>query len=261
MSRYLAVTKATFKMELASELAYRGNFFLKLLAVALLDLLSPLVAVLIYRSSSGIPGWSFEEFILFTGSFTLITGLGRTLFVGIPFNVIDAVRDGTFDRYLLRPFHPLKYLSVSGWDFNGVPEILVGTVLVAWSAARLEVAFGWNVPAFLALVVLGVALQYAVYVIIAALAFLVVRSWALFEIWESMQKFARYPLDVYGAGWQAGLTFLVPIAVSAHFPAQALLGTFNWATQAWIALPVAGFVGLALLLWNAAMKKYTSAGG
>ena len=41
---------------------------------------------------------------------TLITGLGRTLFVGIPFNVIDAVRDGTFDRYLLRPFHPLKYL-------------------------------------------------------------------------------------------------------------------------------------------------------
>lgn len=258
---YVRASKARLRMELASELAYRGNFFLKLVAVALLDLLSPLVALLIYETTSGIPGWSFAEFILFTGTFTLIAGLGRALFVGIPFEVIDSVRDGTFDKILLLPYKPLKYLSFTGFDLNGIPEMLVGLCLVAWSAGQLSIGLGPHVAAYALFVALGVAFQYAVYIIISALAFLVVRSWALFEIWESMQKFARYPLNVYGHGLQIALTFFVPIAISAHVPAKALLGAFSLAGLLSVALPVAAFVVLAAFLWEQAMRKYSSAGG
>ena len=71
MSRLWKYWMKNLALELQKEMIYKLNFFLKVVGLVLADIVAPLITLLIYRSTPGIPGWTFEEFILFQGSFIL----------------------------------------------------------------------------------------------------------------------------------------------------------------------------------------------
>ena len=69
MNKYLSLWIKNLELELAGEMIYKMNFFIKTVALIFADIIGPLVTMLIYANTSGIPGWSFHEFILFQGTF------------------------------------------------------------------------------------------------------------------------------------------------------------------------------------------------
>jgi ABC-2 type transport system permease protein len=261
MNAYLRIWKKAFQLKLAEDMAYKWNFLVKCIALMFVDLLGPISAILIYMNSSGIPGWSFQEFILFSGSFVLVTGLSHFFFIQMPVNAIEQVRKGTFDATLTKPFRPLLYLTLMGWDMDGISEIIVGIGLIAWSAAQIGGFGALNILFFIILVLFGVLFQYAIMIIITALSFLFVKSFSLFEIFFGLQKFARYPINIFSTGLRYTITFLIPIAITAHYPVSVLLGRFGMLGIYKILLPIVGFFVVSLLIWEWAMKQYTSAGG
>ena len=119
MNKYLTLLKKNFAMELSSEMAYKANFFIKCLSLIIGDLVGPLVILLIYTTTSGIPGWSLYQFILFQGILTLVFGLGHALLIVMPFTVMEEVQEGTFDKILIKPFNPLLYLTFTSTDIEG----------------------------------------------------------------------------------------------------------------------------------------------
>jgi len=262
LTKYLRIWYKTFALELSSDLAYKWNFIIKCFAIMFVDFIGPLIAILIYSSSSGIPGWTFEQFIFFTGTFTLIFGLNHFFFVSFPIRVISNVRNGDFDQFLLKPFNTLLYMTFSAWDLDGIAEVLVGAGLIIWALPQLGITFAfWNVFWYIILILFGLLFQYSIMVMISAISFLVVKSWGLFDLFWGFTKFARYPLNIFGVSAQFIFTFLFPVAISAHYPALALMnGATAWGLLK-IILPVLGFFGFSLLLWHFAMRNYSSAGG
>ncbi|MCG2717968.1 MAG: ABC-2 family transporter protein [Nanoarchaeota archaeon] len=243
-------------------MAYKTNFAIKMLAFIIMDMIGPLVALLIYKNTAGIPGWTFEEFILFTGTLTLVFGFGHAAVIMMPARIIDDVRQGHFDKHLLRPFKSLTYFLFSSPDIDGVAEITVGLILVSWAFVKLGLTvFSWNFLIYIFLIIIGFIFQYAVMIMISALAFLFVKSWALFDVFFTLTNFARYPLTVYGGGITFFLTFMFPIAISASYPADALLNGISGFGILKIVLPVFLFLFVSVWFWNMAMKKYSSAGG
>ncbi|MBN1274878.1 ABC-2 family transporter protein [Candidatus Woesearchaeota archaeon] len=260
LKRYWRFWMKNLSLELQTEMMYKANLFFKMVSFIIADIISPLVALLIYTTTPGIPGWTFEQFILFQGSFILIFGLAHLFFTGFPAKVIEAVRDGSFDKYLVKPIRPLVQLTLSSWDIEGVAEVMTGLALVTWSMLKVGVAPP-SLLLYAALIALGCLFIYSMLVIIASMAFLVVKSWALYDIMFKLSDFGRYPLTIYEGGLRFFLTFVFPIGVVAFYPADALVQGMLANALFKVVLPVGTVFCAALLLWRQAMRKYTSAGG
>lgn len=259
---YLRLFKKTFALELSSEMAYKTNFFIKSLALITADLIGPLVTLLIYSNSSGIPGWSFEEFLLFQGTFIFVIGLSHFLLILIPYHVIENVREGTFDKILIKPYNPLLYLSFTSVDLEGIAEVLAGLFLIVYSFIKLNlVLFSLNTILYIFLIVMGLIFLYAAFVLMSALAFLFVKSFGLFDLFFKIMDVARYPLNIYEGGMRFLFTFIIPIGIVSFYPASVLLKGLNIIILIEILVPIGLFLIFSMWMWNKAIKNYTSAGG
>jgi len=260
MKRHLRLLKKVTAAELSSEMAYKWNFFIRCVGLILEDLVGPLIVLLIYTTTSGIPGWSFEEFLLLQGTLIFVLGFNHLFFILIPSGTIEKVRRGTFDSILLKPFKPLAYLTFSSIDWDGMAEMLVGLFIIIYSLLRIDFTI-INLFIYIFIIILAILFEYSAMVLIGALSFLVVRSYALFNIFFKLTDFVRYPLGIYGLPIRFVVTFLVPVAVASFYPVEALLRGTTPLGILKIVIPVVIFFTVAIALWEVAMKRYTSAGG
>lgn len=258
--KFFRIWKRSAILVLELVMSYKVGFFLLLASLFLGNILIPVVSVIIYAVSAGIPGWSLAEFVLFQGTLILVIGLWHTFFASLLGETIGAVKEGTFDKILLRPFSSLGFLTASSFDPDGFAEIAAGIAIVAWALIQLKL-FNLMLLPYLFIVFLGAFFEYALTIIAAALSFIFVKTWRLFELITLVERFSRYPISIYGAGMRIFLTFIVPAAIASYYPASVLLGKQPIITVAWIALPVFAFFAFSLWLWHFALRHYTSAGG
>jgi len=261
IKKYCRLWKKTVALDLSSEMAYKINFFIKMFGIFLMDIISPLLALLIYNSTSGIPGWNLHEFFLFQGTFILVAGISHFFIWAIPYKVIDMVRTGNFSNVLIRPYNPLGYVTSTSVDFDGISEMIVGLFLTLYASSVLKIGLSINVLYYIFIILIAIVFQYSLVVIVSSLSFLVVKSYALLDIWSNFLDLGRYPSTIYSTSLRFFVTFLFPVAVSAFYPASALLRRINPLTILIAIFSVSAFFIFSLVLWNLAMKKHTSAGG
>lgn len=244
------------------DFAYKYDFFTKVLGVILADIVGPLVALFIYNSTPGLPGWSFYEFLLFQGTLIIVFGLGKTFAATLSWWVLGAIYEGEFDQYLLKPYPILLYLLTLTVDHYGLVEVALGTFLVIYSAIQLNIPlFTISTLLYILLVISAFFVHLGANIIVASMGFIAVKSEALIHLYQSMTDFARYPINIYSFGVRFFLTFLFPIAISSFYPAEVLLRGASLKIILISILPVIAFFGISVLVWNIAMKKYSSAGG
>jgi ABC-2 type transport system permease protein len=145
---------------------------------------------------------------------------------------------------------------------------LIGGLAVFLVAAGL-VRIDWSPLAllYLLLAVLGGCLiEAALQLACAALGFRLWNGLALYIlINDVLNSFGNYPLTVYGALTRFALTFGLPLAFVAYFPAAVLLARTDELSvhpALAYAAPLVGAVWfmLAYRLWRREMASYQSAG-
>lgn len=249
-------------LDLSRELAYKGNFIMKSLAMVISDFIGPMLTLLLYSTTLGIPGWSFYEFLLFQGTFTIVVALGHTFVLSLPYATMYAVDRGEFDKFLVLPFSPLLYMITQSIMVEGFVELLSGMLIVGFAMWSLGLSvFSASFAGYVLLVLLGLLFQVGIMVLVSALAFVVVKSDALMLLYFKLSDFARWPLSIYGPLLKMFLVFLFPVAVSSFFPAELLLRGLEPMVLVQAVVPVLVFLSLAVLCWQWALRRYASAGG
>ncbi len=168
-------------------------------------------------------GWTFREMLLLYALWMTGHELHNALFfqvVGVP----ELVREGGFDRFLVRPLDTLFQVLI-------VPQqLLPDGLLLALVTLGIAMPFsGLRITPlllfFVALVVAGGALiDLGISLAIATISFWVVRvdtlRWAVMSL---EQDFTRYPISIYARGVRVVLAFILPFAFMNYFPATFLL--------------------------------------
>ena len=248
--------------EFSREMAYKTNFIIKLIALMTADFVGPIITAVIYASTAGVPGWSFEEFLLLQGIFIFVLGIMHFAQIKIASRTIHEVREGTFDKFLTKPFKPLTYISLTSWEPEGLGEAFVGLVIMIYTIIVLQInLISLNFIFFIAIIALALLFTYSFIVIIAALSFLFVKSFGIFNIFFQVMDMARYPASIYSYGMRFFVSFLIPVTVTATVPAIALIEGYSLNELLWTAFPVFLFFLVSMGIWTLAMRKYTSAGG
>lgn len=262
MAKLWRIWLGATKLELSDELTYRLNFFLKTVGLVFEGFTMPLLSLLIYTVSTGIPGWDFPQFLLLNGTFMLIAGLSATFFHSMTWRTIQRIWHGSYDIDLIRPVRPLALVTMNTFNPDGLPYVCVGAIILVTALMKMHWAFNIaGVLGYLFLIGMAFVFFYAFDVMIIALSFLFLKTWALSNAVENILDLGKYPLTIYGFAGLTVFTFLFPVGLAAYYPAQALLGQLSLLMMGKLALSAFAFLGFSLLVWSAWMKKYTSAGG
>ncbi len=242
-------------------LAYRGDFLIN----AAGDLLVAGVGVVflwaIFTHVPDIQGWSFHEVLFIWGMAETATGLFFVLFQGLWFVNQRYLLRGEMDRVLLRPLDP--YLQVLLDNIN-LEDVFVGLLGMGMIAVSLEglpplTPIRWlMLPVFIAG---GVLILGGVLTGVSAAGFRVHHRGTAVGLVYQGAVFSRYPIDIFHRRLQQLLTFAVPYAFIAFFPATWYLDRTEWLHLAFAQpfLAVAVFAG-GVMLWKRGLLSYRSPG-
>ena len=176
------------------------------------------------------------------------------------------VREGAFDRYLLRPLNPLvQLLTTRSARVGGLGDLLAGVGILVAAAVAADVRWTPGVIGLAVLAILGGAMiEGGIQLAIASLSF---RLLSVFQIShfvdDIFSRFGSYPLKVFGGAAEWVLTWVVPVAFVAYVPASVILDQemrLAW----WAALlpPLIGLVifAVAYRIWERQLRHYQSTG-
>jgi len=260
--QYLVLERAALR----AQLQYRANFWSALVGGVAYQGTQLLFLGVLLSKFDLIAGWGFPEIALvFAMRLT-----SHALYV-VPFGSLyltdQMVRDGEFDRCLLRPVNPFLQLITRQF-----PLMSLGDAVLGFGALLI---FGWQAPVdwsavklgyLFAAVVGGSLVETGIQTFFCGLSF-VATSTASVRIFAdvSITQFSGYPLTMFGRGVFYGFCTAFPMAFIAFLPATFLLDRADdvplplWLTAI---SPVAGVAvfSIGYLFFVRMMRRYSSPG-
>ena len=264
LGSYFRLLGAFGRFSLNREMAFRGNFLMKvLLEVVWLGILL-LFFHTIFRNTSRIEGWNEYQYLFFLGCYYALEGLIETLFLENCVEFGELVRTGNLDFFLLKPIDEQFLLSFRHIDWSTAPKILIGGALMGFGLWELgEPVTLARLEGFLVALASGIAMAYSFLLMLASTAIWMVRNQSLMELWWLFSSLMRYPRDIYEEPWavliQKVFTFLLPALLVVSVPAEAMVRILEPAILGWTVC--AGFMMLLASRWvfRKAIRSYRSA--
>ena len=251
---------------LRSDLQYRVSFALFTLSQFAINFLDFVAILIVFSNVQTLEGWSVGEVAFLYGLSNLAFAIAD-LFVSAVENVQYHVREGSFDRFLLRPASPLVQIIGDEFSLRRVGKVAEGSIVFAVGCGAASI--DWNAPrvamAVVALVS-GTVIFGGLWVFTSCLCF----WWT--DAREAANAFtygsgfvAQYPLAVYGSVLRRVLAFTVPVAFVNYFPAVYILDRddrLGWPAWVQFASPLVA-VAVALMagvMWRIGVRQYRSTG-
>jgi ABC-2 type transport system permease protein len=259
MRRHLAILRVCVANSLQMEMEYRTSFVINFLNSLLSLGASLLIVYALFEQGRPLAGWSFTEVLVILGVFTIADSVVDMLLRPSLGKVSEYVRQGSMDYLLLKPVNLQYLVSVRNWTFWGLPNFLLGAGLVLYGMNANGTLNAANLALFGVMATAGIAVIYALWAILAVLAFWFVQAGqAQFLLYAALDA-GRFPVGVYPVWLRLIFTFVAPIAFVTTVPAAAAVGRLDWelALGGLIAAPIA--VAVSVLAWRLAIRSYTSA--
>jgi len=256
------IFSAYFAQFIKMRLAYRMDFFIDTLAVSFSILIQMAVLTTLFSKVRSLEGWSFEQVLFIYGFSLLPLGLFNLVSVNLYRFSDQYIIQGKFDRVLLRPVGTLAQVMFESFNVSGLNEIVLGSAVMIYAGMKLQLAFG--VGDFLALVILApsAALVYmGVFLAITSVSFWHEDRMGLAPPVYNIIRFSRYPVTIFSLPVRVFLTFVLPFAWVAFYPAAWFVGGEQFSRLA-LFTPLVGVVvfGGSLIIWGRGIRNYTSTG-
>lgn len=262
----LAICWSLVLASIRGEMQYRLNFLIEVLFDLVYQSVGFLFIWIVLGQFETFQGWTLRDVTLLYGVRLSAHGLWSFCFSRmILFD--EMVRQGEYDRVLLRPMPAMLQLMFGGFRVAAFGDALGGIVLLG--AGIMLADINWTVARvvfLIAAVIGGAMLDGAFQLGPAALTFRFLDSSALRGFLENLAtQYGGYPLSLFERKVRYALTFVLPLAFMAWVPATVLLNrTGELPFPGWLAwcspLVGPGLFGLALSLFRRESRQYQSAG-
>lgn len=243
---------------IAAELEYRLNFLIAA-CTSIVNLVGSIFGLfLFYRTGYNFSGWRWEEAIIILGVFTLMQGVVATLLVPNLNKIVSHVQQGTLDFVLLKPISSQFWLSTRAVSPWGLPDLLLGAILIAYAGQKLNLRLGNYLLSLLPLSC-GIISLYSLWFMLGATSIWFVKIYNVTEVLRGLLDAGRFPLAAYPAAYRFFFTFIVPVAFLTTVPAEVMLGRVSLPWLGGAIFLAAGLLILSDRFWKLALRFYTSA--
>ncbi|SHM53524.1 ABC-2 type transport system permease protein [Anaerosporobacter mobilis DSM 15930] len=262
MRRYFHLYRVFATQFMKSLVQSKVDFIIGLLGFFLSQMFGIVFLSLVFKQIPSLNGWTFEQLVFIYGFAQIPRGIDHFLTDNIWMLAMRYVIRGEFDRFLLRPINPFFQLICDKFQADAVGELIVGFALVVFSVVNHTVTVTpVNVLLFMISVFAGALIYTSIKLFFASLAFWIKDSIAILQLAYETADFAKYPLSIYPKGIRFILTYLIPFAFVAFFPASYFLTGENVIMTIGAEVLIAGIVWIiAYAVFRKGLTVYESAG-
>jgi ABC-2 type transport system permease protein len=254
------------QISLLSRMQYRANFVVGLLGLIVWNVVNlGLIGILVTQFTS-LKDWTLWELVFLYCLWILGHSL-YALFFSHTNQMEDYLIEGTFDQFLLRPASPLTQVLGREFQYVEIADALFALTGISLAYAQLGLHWDvWRWGFFVAAVISGAVIVFALNLLIACTAFWTGRSrGASFVARQFYGLVQWYPIDIFGKAFRVIVTGLMPVAFMNYYPALLLLDKLEYAKAGWWLSYLSPIVAVLLLgivsfVWRLALKQYTSSG-
>jgi ABC-2 type transport system permease protein len=264
MLRYVRLLGSLARFSLLGEMAFRGNYLLKVVVEVLWLGLLLLFYDTIYARTSAIGGWTKSEYLFFLGCYTALEGLLETFVLGNCSEFAELVRTGELDVILLRPIDEQFLVSFRRVEWSSVPNVVLGSGLMIYGLVQQAWSFDLlRLAGFAIAFACAAAMAYSFLIMLSATAVWMVRNQSLYELWWLFTSLMRYPREIFSGSWAAPLglifTYLIPVLLVINVPARTMVKVLEPEMMAFMMAVAVGLVWLSRRVFRRALMSYRSA--
>ena len=262
LRRQVGVFAAYFAQFLKMRMAYRVDFVIDVSANLFSMAVQLSVLTAIFSKIDALRGWSFEQVLFIYGFSLLPLGLFNIVSINLYRFAERYIAEGNFDRVLLRPINALAQIMFESFNVSGLNELLLGSGIMIYAGAKLGMSFGLLDALALLLLAGTAALIYVgVFLGLTSVSFWHEDRMGLAPPVYNIIRFSRYPITIFGSAVRIFLTFVLPFAWVAFYPATHFVGSEEFQDYAFFT-PLVGIAvfGLAYTIWKRGVREYASTG-
>jgi ABC-2 type transport system permease protein len=252
------------RLWIRASLTYRASFAIMTASSFFLTFLDFVAIGLMFHVIDRLGGFELWEVALLYGASGIGIGVADIL-IGSVELIGQHIRTGTLDAMLVRPVPLLVQVCADRFALRRLGRITQTLIVFAYGASHVD----WTVPKVGVAVLMAVgavAIFFSLFVGVSCLQFWTSDSTEVANAFTyGGNTMTQYPLTIFPVEVAKSLTYLFPIAFTNWYSCLYLLDrTDPFGAPAWFALlplPVgAVMVALALTVWRAGVRTYTSTG-
>ena len=264
LKRYLRLYRALISQFFKVVMQSKVDFLMGLFGFFFTQISGILFLYLVFEQIPDLQGWSLEQLIFIYGFAQIPRGIDHLFTDNIWLVAWRLVINGDFDRYMLRPMNVFFQVIAEKLQPDALGELLVGTILVVYSAVKgVVVLDAVHIALFVVSVLAGALIYTSIKLLFASLAFWIKRSGPFLQLAYDMAEFAKYPTEIYAKALRFVITWVIPFAFVAYLPAGYFLnaGIGNHMGVIGIECAIAGgFWLIAYAVFHKGISIYESAG-
>lgn len=261
IKRTLTLYKIFFIQQCKKLMEYKLDFMTGAISFLIGQVLNIAFIQIIFSQIPSLQGWSQNK-ILFIYAFSLIPkGLDHLLADNLWCIAWFIVKNGDFDKYLTRPINPLVHVMMERIQFDALGELILGIVMLVLIP---DVGITWSFEKILFMIIMipfATMIYTSIKIFGASIALKTKKSGTLLQIMYMTNDFAKYPVTIYNKLIRNLITYFIPFAFTAYYPALYILTGKNPLFN------IGGTIIISTLLfcisysfWKFFLKKYESAG-
>lgn len=260
--KYWEVYLVMLRNSLIREMNFKLNFLLWIVVESLWFVGQLVFIEVIFNQVNALGDWTKWDMVLLVGTHQIISQTFQAFFYTNLSNLPELVRTGKFDFLLLQPIDGQFTASLRQFGLDSMVSGLVGVAIVTFSLFKLHIVpSAGQIALYLATMLLGITIHYAILFSLATVSFWTTRSQGLIWGYFSIINLARYPDVVFKGLIKFVFSWLVPVIVVTNVPARVLI--YASGTPWWLILHLLLASALMLLLsrilWRFALNRYSSA--
>jgi ABC-2 type transport system permease protein len=258
--RHFKLFGVLLRLSTLNELQYRANFFMELFNSILAAVTGIAGLGLVFYHTNSLGGWSGNELLVVMGVYLFIGGILNVIIFPNMEGIMADIEAGTLDYTLVKPEDAQFLGSFRKMQIWKTVDLLLGAGLILYAVIQLGETVGIvNSLLFATTLFAGGVMVYCLWLVLTTTAFWFVRVYAVLSLLESIYQAGRWPVDLYPAGLQIALTFLVPVAFAVTVPAGILTGHLDWRTAAGAVALAAVMFAASRAFWLHGLKHYGGA--
>ena len=260
--RALRIHRIFIAQELKKMMEYKGDFIVGVIGFLLVQCSNLLFFFFFFANIPSLMGWSLDQIVFIYGFSLIPKGIDHLFFDNLWNIGYFIVRKGDFDKYLTRPVNTLFQVMAEKLQIDALGELIVGIALVSVTIPQLNIE--WSVIkvllAFIA-IIFATFIYTGIKTITASVAFWVKRSGNVIYMFYMVSDFAKYPVAIYNEVIRNVITYIIPFALAAYYPALYILTGENPLFNVGMTV-VAAVVLMAagIFVWHKGIRAYESAG-
>lgn len=249
-----------FEASLKEVLIYRLDCIAGMISQIVTQLVSIIFVWITFQNTDKLAGWTFEQSLLLYGIMLISIGIVDLCFDSLYDIGPKYIREGDFDKILLRPVHPLISIIGESKAFTAFGYLGLGLFITISMLVKLAIPITFVlILKIIFFSIIGAAIIGAINTIFSIASFWTYKSNEVIWTFYRMYTFTQYPIDIYNGFIKFLITYILPFAFVAYYPTMNYLGMDKY--MIWLSPVIAIVLWIvAVNIWNWALKKYRSTG-